>query len=159
MKSFKLLVGMVLISLSLSVQAFNGRVTAVHDGDSLTVLNESNLPEKIRIYRIDAPEMNYSNVPKQPYADEARIGLSEICLGKLATITRKGLSYGRSVAIVHCAGIDASNWQLYHGNAWVYRYTSTKALRFVQDSAKTRNAGLWALPNPVEPYSWRRGAR
>lgn len=159
----KNLILLLTLCLSLNAQAVtlpvNVRVIAVHDGDSLTVTNEVGIAEKIRVFRIDAPEIKYSNVPTQPYALEAKASLSTICLNKLAIITRKSISYGRSVAIVNCVGIDVATYQLLHGNAWVYRYTATKALKSIQNTAKVNKFGLWALPDPVEPYSWRRGMR
>ena len=159
----KKILALLSICISLNVSAatvpVNVTVTKVHDGDSLTVINENKLAEKIRIFRIDSPEIAYSNVPTQPYAIEARTGLEKICLNKPAILTRKSLSYGRSVAIVNCAGVDVATYQLLHGNAWVYRYNATKALTSIQNTAKTNKLGLWALPNPVEPYSWRRGVR
>lgn len=155
----KHIITLFLLVLSLNSYAFSGMVTKVHDGDTVTVINENLVEEKIRVYRIDAPEIKYSNIPTQPYAFESRDSLSSLCLNKKASVTRKGVSYSRTVAIINCNGADAANWQLYHGNAWVYRYTSTKTLMSIQNSAKNRKAGLWAGLNPVEPYLWRRGVR
>ena len=138
---------------------FKGLVTQVHDGDTLTVLNEKGAAEKIRLYRVDSPEMPYSTVPYQPYASEARTGLLNLCLSQVATIERKGISYGRSVATVECKGIDVSTYQVTNGNAWVYRYTKTKALTKLQAAAMQTHLGLWSLPAPVEPYLWRKGTR
>lgn len=156
---FALIVLCVSLNVSAASVPVTVTVTKVHDGDSLTVINENKLSEKIRIFRIDSPEIAYSNVPTQPYAFEAKAGLETICLNKPAILTRKSLSYGRSVAIVNCVGIDVATYQLLHGNAWVYRYNATKALTSIQTTAKINKNGLWALPNPVEPYLWRRGVR
>ena len=141
---------------------FNGVVVSVHDGDSLTVINELGAREKIRVHRIDAPEMPYcfagKCVPLQPYAMQSRDALKILCLGKDTTITRKGLSGTRTVGVVKCNGLDAGVYQLTFGNAWVYRYTSTIAARRTQSSAEALSLGLWANPH-VEPYLWRRGFR
>ena len=141
---------------------FNGVVTGVHDGDSLTVINELGAREKIRVHRIDSPEMPYcfagKCVPLQPYATQSRDALKLLCLGKATTITRKGLSGTRTVGTVKCQGLDVGTYQLKNGNAWVYRYTSTIAARRIQSSAEGLSLGLWASPH-VEPYLWRRGFR
>ena len=159
----------LIISLLLSAQAqaytqstFTGVVLSVHDGDSLTVLNELGAREKIRVHRVDAPEMPYcfagKCVPLQPYAIASRDALKALCLGKETTITRKGLSGARTVGTVKCQGLDVGTYQIAHGNAWVYRYTSTIATRRIESSAKALFLGLWAEPS-VEPYYWRRGYR
>ena len=156
----------LIISLLLSAQAqaytqstFTGVVLSVHDGDSLTVLNELGAREKIRV---DAPEMPYcfagKCVPLQPYAVNSRDALKALCLGKESIITRKGLSGTRTVGTVKCQGLDVGTYQLAHGNAWVYRYTSTIATRRLQASAEALFLGLWNEPS-VEPYLWRRGVR
>ena len=141
---------------------FNGVVTGVHDGDSLTVINELGAREKIRVHRIDSPEMPYcfagKCVPLQPYAIQSRDALKTLCLGKVTTIIRKGLSGTRTVGTVKCQGVDVGTYQLTNGNAWVYRYTSTIAARKLQSNAHALGVGLWAKPS-VEPYLWRRGVR
>lgn len=155
----KLLLAVALFAITLNTaNAFEGLVTSVKDGDTLTVINESGVPEKIRLYRVDSPEMKYGNVPYQPYATEARTGLLNLCGGEIATITRKGTSYSRTVANVQCRGVDAGKHQVINGNAWVYRYKQTKYFNKLQEDAKTRKIGLWADP-AVEPYLWRKQAR
>ena len=148
---------------SLNAIAFTGIVTSVHDGDTLTVLNEKNVKENIRITKIDTPEEPYKLrgqfIPKQPYADEARDALKELCLGKQAEVRRVGKSYSRSVAFVSCGGVDVTEYQLKNGNAWFYRYSTGRAFKAMAAEAKAAKLGLWADPAAVEPYLWRRGKR
>lgn len=157
-KLLPLILTLALAVLSTSVNAFDGIVTQVKDGDTLTVINETGVEEKIRLYRVDSPEMKYSNVSYQPYATEARTGLLNLCGGQVATIVRKGSSYRRTVATVQCKGVDAAKYQVSSGNAWVYRYRQSLYFNKLQADAKTRGLGLWASP-AVEPYLWRRAAR
>lgn len=139
--------------------AFDGLVTQVHDGDTLTVLNEKGLPEKIRLYQVDSPEMKGTRWGYQPYASEARTALLNLCAGKIATITRKGISYGRTVAKVSCQDQPVADYLILTGNSWAYRYTATKALRAEQANAQSRSVGLWELPGAIEPYRWRQGVK
>lgn len=157
-KLLSLVLALALSILPTLATAFDGLVTQIKDGDTLTVINEVGLAEKIRLYRVDSPEMKYSNVPYQPYATEARTGLINLCGGQIATVIRKGTSYTRTVATVQCKGVDAGKHQVSNGNAWVYRYRQSIYFNKLQTDAKTRGVGLWALP-AVEPYLWRRAAR
>lgn len=65
--------------------------------------------------------------------------------------------YGRTVARVVCAGVDANAEQVRRGMAWVYdRYVTDRSLYLVQDEAQSTRVGLWADPEPVRPWEWRR---
>ena len=149
--------GVILWLLSLNAAAFDGLVIDVHDGDSLTVLNEQGAAEKIRLHRADTPELKGTKWAYQPYAAEARSSLLNLCGGKIASITRHGQDrYHRSLGDINCQGHDVARWQIDNGAAWAYRWASLKALRNAQASAKAKGLGLWALPKPVEPYLWRK---
>ena len=60
---------LLLIALLFSCQAFafDGLVTQVHDGDTLTVTNELGFGEKIRLAKVDAPELKSFKWGEQPY--------------------------------------------------------------------------------------------
>lgn len=149
----------LLLLLSPLCMAFDGTVFEVHDGDTIKVTNEFGFAEMIRIAKIDAPEEPSSKWPYQPYANESRDALSALCLFKTASVKRfKKDRYGRTVANVSCDGIDVTTFQLVHGNAWFYRYSSGKALKTLAATAKDKQLGLWAAP-AVEPYLWRKGIR
>jgi endonuclease YncB( thermonuclease family) len=150
-------IAVLLMVISFNAFGFEGLVTSVHDGDTLTAKNENGLPEKVRIYRIDAPELKAFYWSYQPYASESRTGLMNLCLGKVALITRKSKDqYGRTVGIVNCDGKDVATEQIINGRAWAYRYTATKAMKKAQLIAKDSKVGLWGLDNPVEPILWRK---
>ena len=140
-----------------SACAFDGLVTNVHDGDTITVNNELGAPEKIRLLRADTPELNGKKWGYQPYAGEAKTATLNLCMGKVAKIERHGIDrYGRTLGYIRCGGVDLATYLIQNGDAWVYRYSSTKALRLMQITAKEKGLGLWALPNPVEPILWRK---
>ena len=67
--------------------------------------------------------------------------------------------------IVH-DGVDVNLEQVKTGYAWWYRYyakTQPEADRVsyeeAEDTAKADKRGLWAEPNPINPYDWRKGKR
>ena len=92
----------------------SGIVTEVQDGDTLTLVNWQ-ATYKIRLADIDAPEW------KQEYGKDSRASLFHMCGVKKATAETKGEDrYGRTLARVTCAGVDANAEQVRRGWAWVY---------------------------------------
>lgn len=129
-----------------------GRVSRVHDGDSLTFVAKD-VEVRIRLVDIDAPEL------AQAFGKQSRQALVTLCADKPARIVEQGKDrYGRTLARVTCAGIDANAEQVRNGFAWVFIRFAPKAspLYRVQAEAQQRRAGLWSDPQPVEPWEWRR---
>lgn len=127
------------------------RVIAVADGDTLTILQDQK-QIKVRLAEIDAPER------KQPFGTRSRQSLADLCFQKPAKLKIVDIDrYGRTVARITCAGVDANTEQVRRGMAWVYdRYVVDKALYGVQDAARQRKDGLWGDSAPVPPWEWRR---
>ena len=72
----------------------SGKVVAVADGDTLTVL-VGKQQVKIRFSGIDAPEK------KQPFGQRAKQGLSDCAYGKMVDVDwRKTDRYGRTIGKV-----------------------------------------------------------
>ena len=152
---------LLLLALLFSANAFafDGLVTKVHDGDTLTVINEFGFGEKIRLAKVDTPELKAFKWGEQPYAQESKKALSGLCEGKTATVNRKTKDkYGRTVGYVSCQSTDVTTYLIKNGNGWTYRYSSNKALRALQANAKAQHLGLWSLENPIEPIVWRKNA-
>ena len=131
---------------------FSGKVVAVADGDTITVMRDL-VPVKLRLLEIDAPEK------KQAFGARSKQSLSDLCFNKTATLIEKGRDrYGRTLARVSCEGVDANAEQVRRGMAWVYdRYVTDRALYAVQIEARDAGRGLWADPDAVPPWQWRRG--
>lgn len=128
-----------------------GKVIAVVDGDTLTVLSDRE-QFKVRLVQIDAPEK------AQPFGQKSKQSLSDLCFGKSATLADQGKDkYRRTLARVTCNGIDANAEQVRRGMAWVYRKYAPKdsPLYAVEDEAKAARRGLWADAEPVPPWEWR----
>ena len=131
-------------------------VVGVSDGDTLTVRcgpYGGGPARQVRIHAIDAPEHH------QPFGELSRSSLSALCLHTQARIrTLESDSYGRTVGQVECRGEDVATRQVQSGMAWVYtHYAGTRPdLRALQDRARSARRGLWAAPQPVAPWIWRR---
>ena len=91
-----------------------GRVTAVHDGDTLTLaVGEARL--RVRLDGVDAPEA------AQPYGRSARRSLLQLCRGKDAKVLERGKDdEGRILGSVTCADVDVNAEQVRRGMAWVH---------------------------------------
>jgi endonuclease YncB( thermonuclease family) len=133
---------------------FSGRVVAVADGDTLTVLTDHRRV-KVQLAEIDAPEL------KQPFGQQSRQSLADLCLHKDAVVREVGYRNGYSVGRVACSGTDASAEQVHRGMAWVYRryVESTSPLYFLEDEAQRGHEGLWSEKTQVAPWIWRRDQR
>lgn len=135
-------------------QAFSGRVVGIADGDTLTVLTNTT-PRKIRLAEIDAPEK------KQAFGERAKLSLSDLCFKQQADVS-PGVTdrYGRTVARVSCAGVDASLHQVQHGMAWAYtRYLTDPGIASAEQAARNAGAGLWADAEPTPPWLYRKGKK
>lgn len=129
-----------------------GVVSEVGDGDSLTLATPS-ASYKVRLVDIDAPELS------QPFGKDARTSLRTLCLLKGAKMNSRGADrYGRTLARVTCAGVDANAEQVRRGMAWVFeRYAPKRSpLHGLQDDARAQLRGLWRDEAPVPPWEWRR---
>ncbi len=134
-----------------------GTVIAVHDGDTITLQNESG-QKKIRLAGIDAPEL------KQPYGVESRRALREVVLDKQVRVeTAKIDKFGRVVGRVILDGQDINLKQLQLGMAWVYRaylkeLSKEDRATYLEAEAQSKvtPVGLWKDSNPVEPWIWRK---
>lgn len=152
---------LLLLALPAVAETLSGRVVAVADGDTLTMLIGESQQVKIRLAGIDSPEK------KQDFGQKAKAALSDLAFNKTATAEcRKKDRYQRSVCVVTVADRDVGLEQIKAGMAWWYRkYISEQSAgerasyEAAETEAKTRRRGLWSLPNPVPPWDWRKGER
>ena len=105
-------------SVTTSSSNFSGTVTKVIDGDTLDVTTAKGETITVRLALIDAPEKDESGF------DEARNFTTEQCLDKNAEVdpdNNQGLTYGRTVAVVYCEGVNVNEAVLDSGFADVYQ--------------------------------------
>ena len=147
-----LLAGLAVLALllwwmpfSATYGAWSGRVVAIHDGDTLTILRYGR-GVKVRLHAIDAPELS------QAYGQRARQSLADLCFGRYVRVESVGQDrYGRTLAGVECGGLEANAEQLRRGMAWHYtQYSNDAELRAVEAEARRRRVGLWS-GNPEPP--------
>jgi len=135
----------------------SGRVVAVSDGDTLTLLTKDKQQVKIRLSDIDTPEK------RQPFGSRSQQALASKVFGKDVTIAvREKDRYGRTVGRVLLDGRDINAELVAEGYAWVYRqYSKDQRLFQLEDEARAMKRGLWALPEAERqpPWEWRRGQR
>ena len=140
--------------VSVGKQRISGVVTAVHDGDTITVSGES-----IRLASIDAPELD------QAYGPSSRAHLAAMVLGQSVTVTyaQKDL-YDRVVGTVFkpdCSQVNLN--QVLAGAAWYYAayqceidLRQRQAYAAAHAAARTAKKGLWAT-TAVAPWVHRNG--
>ena len=136
-----------------------GRVTAVSDGDSITLLvpdGASYQQVKVRLGEIDTPESN-----GQPYSERAKQTLSDLAYNKQARVVVQDTDkYGRTVGRVYVGGVDVNAEMVKQGAAWVYRqFAKDQSLFRLEEQARAAKRGLWALPEAQRcpPWDWRKG--
>ena len=146
----------VALAFPLPVYAWPGTVLDVHDGDTMTVapMGDVRTPLKIRLYGIDAPELEQKGGPQsrdhllalvQPGQDVEVIKMS----------TDK---YGRTVALVATDRVLNAD-MLEAGQAWAYpafcNAPFCKGWKKLEQDAKEARRGLWSRKNPTPPWKWR----
>lgn len=130
----------------------SGEVIYVSDGDTLLLRTPAGDKEWIRLAEIDAPEKD------QPGGLEAKEALMQRVKGRKVEVDYENRDgYGRLIGNIHHDGYNLNVEMVRSGLAWVYRrYSdSPELLRFEQE-AKAQRIGLWAAPNPVMPWEWRK---
>jgi len=159
MKKSIVLILVFLFSYPLSIHAeeFKGKVVAISDGDTLTVLNSLNQQIKIRLSEIDTPESS------QPYGNRSKQQLSGLVFGKSVSVKTETIDrYGRSVAKIYVDDIYVNAKMIELGAAWVYRqYAKDENLYYLEDKAKELKIGLWGLPETerIPPWEWRKTSK
>lgn len=138
-----------------------GRVVAVADGDTITLLDDTKVQHNIRLAGIDAPER------KQPFGQRAKEQLSDLVFGKTVKVeTEKVDRYGRQIGKVLIDGRDANLAMVTSGMAWHYKKYQTELAALdrllyasAEEDARAGRVGLWRKPAPVASWDWRRGER
>jgi endonuclease YncB( thermonuclease family) len=154
---FLLAFGVLLSIAPALAEEYTGRVVAIADGDTLTLLLPEKQQVKVRLAEIDTPERN------QPYGTRARQALSDLAFGREARVIVVDYDrWGRAVARVYVGSTDVNAKLVCQGAAWVYRdYARDPAWFALEDEARAAKHGLWALPEAqrTPPWEWRQASR
>jgi endonuclease YncB( thermonuclease family) len=135
-----------------------GQIVKVTDGDTVTLLNESNIIITIRLAGIDAPEL------RMQYGQAAQAHLRDLVLNKVVIArTHKQDRFGRTVATLWVNSEDVNLAMIHAGMAWHYKKYQAdqpKHLTAIYDkseqAARTEMRGLWRQQNPTPPWFWRK---
>jgi endonuclease YncB( thermonuclease family) len=139
----------------------HGKVVAVVDGDTITVLDAQFQPHKVRLGGIDAPEK------EQAFGQASKQHLSGWVFGRVVRVSWSKLDrYNRIVGKVMLGDVDVCLAQVRMGMAWHYKHYQSEQAPADQASyaatesvARSAQVGLWADFNPVAPWDFRRASR
>jgi len=129
-----------------------GKVVAIADGDTFTVLDASKTQHKIRLAGIDAPEKG------QPFGTKASGNLAGKVFGQIVRVEVIDVDrYHRKVGRVFLGERFVNMEMVRDGFAWRYvTYDKPGEFTAAEADAREHRRGLWADPNPVPPWEWRR---
>jgi endonuclease YncB( thermonuclease family) len=138
--------------------ALEGRVVAVHDGDTVTLLDGARVQHRVRLAGIDAPERG------QAFGTRSRENLARLVHGRrVEAHCPKRDRYGREVCSVFADGRDVGLEQVRSGLAWWYREYAREqrgdertSYAAAEGEARSTGRGLWSEANPQAPWAWRR---
>lgn len=143
-------------------EILEGKVTAVHDGDSIKVVFPTETVW-VRLYGCDAPEVisNYVSA-NQPFGTEAGLLLRDTVKGKTVKVeTLFRDVYNRMICKVTLDGKDLTEFMVENGYAWWYQEPKMKPeikerLKTLHNTAKEGKLGLWGEKGrKVRPTTWR----
>lgn len=138
-------------------EELRGKVIAVQDGDTVTLLDEANQQHKIRVNGIDAPEMG------QDFGEASKQHLANLCFGQEVTVIwSKRDKYNRIIGTVINGTTDAGLVQLRDGFAWYYKEYSSDVppvervlYANAEAGARAQLRGLWRQPGAKPPWEFR----
>lgn len=159
--TFAFAVGL-LMNQAMAADLSAGAAVRIVDGDTLAV---EGLPQRIRLYGIDAPEDGQTCFDGQRVVyhcgEAASAALTNLFGGAdvWCQFKRTGRGtvrhdiYGRILAVCGAGNVDANDWLVRQGFAWSYR--KMKAYRAAEAEARAAGRGVWRGEN-LQPWEWRK---
>jgi len=148
----RLLIALLFVFDTCSTPYLTGKAVRVADGDTFTLLSGTE-QQRIRLYGIDCPERG------QPFGRVATEFTRELLAsGRIEVKEMDVDQYGRIVGIVFIADtINLNERLLQAGLAWHYKaYDSNPFWAAMELDARATKRGLWAAPDAIAPWRWRR---
>ncbi|MBN1676622.1 MAG: thermonuclease family protein [Kiritimatiellae bacterium] len=109
-------------------------------------------PATVRLAGIDAPELT------QPFGPEAKTVLTASTLGRIVRLEYEGTDrYGRILGDVFTGDIWVNLQLVRDGLAWRYPRCKATRIRRAEQNARRAGLGLWADPQPLAPWLFRKG--
>lgn len=151
-----------IFSQATKIRTVEGKVERVSDGDTFKLITDDGETLIIRLYGIDAPEIEHGeNKPGQPYGEEAYKALSKKINNKQVKVDIIVIDrYKRSVGLVHLRKTNINLEMIKKGYAWAYEEYLDRpyATRFINAEKKAREKKLvlWQENNPTPPWEYRK---
>jgi endonuclease YncB( thermonuclease family) len=129
-----------------------GKVIRIADGDTFTMVFENGFDVRVRLNGIDSPEK------KQAFSKRAKQTLSELIYNKEVKVYYESKDrYGRVLGDVFVNNLNVNREMIKRGMAWHYKqYSDDETLAQLEVEARRNKSGLWADPNPVAPWEFRK---
>jgi micrococcal nuclease len=154
--SLFLATGTLLLGLSAHAEEFTGKVVGVSDGDTIKVLRAGK-QVRVRLSGIDCPEK------RQAFGKRAKRFTSDLVFAKTVTVKVMDIDrYKRIVGeVILEDGTNLNHALVRAGLAWWYqRYApGDRELERLEKSARENKRGLWADPDPLPPWEFRKRRR
>ena len=133
---------------------FTSPVIRVIEGDIFQV-EHNHHPEHIRLNGIDCPEKG------QPFGLIAEHVAADLVFRKDVTLKTHGLDEdGRTIGdVILPDGMNLNQELVKRGLCWWYRGNAPKdtVLEGLEKAAREAKKGVWADPQSVPPWEWRKG--
>lgn len=157
-RSFPLFLALVAMTVAAGAKphyTITGKVVAIADGDTLTVLDESKTQHRIRLAGIDAPEKG------QAFGNKARVALGDMVFQQSVRVEVIDIDrYKREVGRIFLGDRFINMVMVRDGFAWRYvQYDKPGEFTAAEDAAREHRRGLWVDPHPVPPWEWRKAKR
>lgn len=138
-----------------------GRVVAVADGDTVTLRDQTGRQHRIRLQGIDAPEND------QSHGNASKEALTQWVLNRDVEVEHHQRdNYRRILGKILLDGEDINLKMVREGMAWHYkryqadqRWDDRWRYAWAQWRAQSEGKGLWAEPDPMPPWEYRRQER
>lgn len=144
-------------SLAMAAEPWEGRVERVVDGDTLDVAGPDGAPVCVRLYAIDAPELDQPDGKKA--AGELQTWITNLGSGIVQVTPVSQDQHGCTVARVEAGHFDLGRPLTELCLAWV-DHRSCRGdcpLEYTGNSKKCHDK--WAYTNAIPPWEWRAGKR
>ncbi|MDE3018239.1 MAG: thermonuclease family protein [Nitrospirota bacterium] len=130
---------------------FTGLVVNVVDGDTLTVVREGS-GRLVQLAGIDCPEL------QQAFGRQAKQHAVQLALKQEVTVTEEGPGREGLAGQVTLPDGRVLNRELVRAGFcwWARPYRGDDALPLLEAEAHAAQRGLWADPEPVPPWEWRK---
>jgi endonuclease YncB( thermonuclease family) len=158
MKNFIIFIATLFFSVGIHAAELKGKVVSIADGDTITILDHANYPNRVRLAGIDAPEKS------QAFGQVSKRSLSDLIYGRMVKVDWVHRDrYGRIIGKVTIDGLDVCLEQIRHGMAWHYKHyaaeqpaTDRQTYADAENAARSGKLGLWHDPKPVAPWDFRK---